>query len=302
MKITTLPGVGTLYLDSDGPGGAAPVAVTTGQFISLADINAGHLYFLGALDGYGAPYASFTFQVQDNGGTTSGGVDLDQTANVMTINLTPDNLAPVVDLNRAGAGVNNTVSFTEDGAAIAVGTGATVADQDLIPNGGSLVSMTVTLTDKVAGDTLTFSSPLPGGFSATTTVNAGSIQIVITGTGTGAQYTSILNSIVYATTSQDPDVGGTDLQRTVTVVVNDGQADSAVATTTVNVIAVDDLPVAQPDAFTITESGTIVGGNLFANNGAGADSDPDGPPLSISAVNGSAGNVGSRSCWPRARS
>ena len=41
VKITTLPGVGTLFLDSDGPGGAAPVAVSAGQFISLADINAG---------------------------------------------------------------------------------------------------------------------------------------------------------------------------------------------------------------------------------------------------------------------
>jgi Ca2+-binding RTX toxin-like protein len=54
----------------------------------------------------------------------------------------------------------------------------------------------------------------------------------------------------------------------------------------------DNLPVAQPDAFTITESGTIVGGDLFADNGSGADSDPGGPPLAISAVNGSAGNVG----------
>ena len=53
----------------------------------------------------------------------------------------------------------------------------------------------------------------------------------------------------------------------------------------------DDPPIAQPDAFTITESGTIVGGNLFADNGSGADSDPDGPPLTISAVNGSAAAV-----------
>ena len=67
------------------------------------------------------------------------------------------------------------------------------------------------------------------------------------------------------------------------------------ATTTVNVTAIDDAPVAQPDAFTITESGTIVGGNLFADNGSGADGDPDGPPLAISAVNGGAGaNVGSQ--------
>jgi VCBS repeat-containing protein len=127
-----------------------------------------------------------------------------------------------------------------------------------------------------------------------TTNAAGSITIEIIGTGTGAQYQAIIESIVYATTNQDPSVGGTDPARTITVTVNDGDIDSLVATTTVNITAIDDLPVAQPDAFTITESGTITGGNLFANNGSGADSDPDGPPLSISAVNGLAGNVGAQ--------
>jgi Ca2+-binding RTX toxin-like protein len=292
VRITTLPAVGTLFFDADGPGGAAPVAVAAGQFIAVADINAGHLYFQPVTDQYGNAYASFTFQVQDNGGTANSGVDLDQSANTITINVTPDNLAPVVDLNGGGAGINNTTSFTEDGAAVTIGTGATVADQDLIPNNGSLVSMTVTLTDKVAGDSLTFNAPLPGGFSATTTTTAGSIQIVVSGTGTGAQYTAILNSIVYSTTSQNPDVFGTDTARTITVVTNDGALDSATATATVNIVAIDDAPVAQPDAFTITESGTITAGNLFASNGSGADTDPDGPPLAIAAVNGSGANVG----------
>jgi hypothetical protein len=243
-------------------------------------------------DQYGNAYASFTFQVQDNGGTANSGVDLDQSANTITIDVTPDNLAPVVDLNSGTGGIDNTTSFTEDGAAVTIGTGATVADQDLIPNNGSLVSMTVTLTDKVAGDSLTFNAPLPGGFSAVITNTAGSIQIVVSGTGTGAQYTAILNSIVYSTTSQNPDVNGTDTARTITVVTNDGALDSATATTTVNIVAIDDAPVAAPDAFTITESGTIVGGNLFADNGSGTDTDPDGPPLTISAVNGSGANVG----------
>ena len=35
-------------------------------------------------------------------------------------------------------------------------------------------------------------------------------------------------------------------------------------------------------------------GNLFADNGSGADTDPDGPPLAISAVNGSGANVGAQ--------
>ena len=44
-----------------------------------ADITAGNLVFTPAANANGAAYASFTFQVQDDGGTANGGVDLDPT-------------------------------------------------------------------------------------------------------------------------------------------------------------------------------------------------------------------------------
>ena len=69
MKITTLPGAGTL---SDNG-----VAVTAGQFVTVADITGGKLTFTPAANAQAAAYASFTFQVQDDGGTANGGVDLD---------------------------------------------------------------------------------------------------------------------------------------------------------------------------------------------------------------------------------
>ena len=59
----------------------------------------------------------------------------------------------------------------------------------------------------------------------------------------------------------------------------------------VNVTAVDDASVAKNDAATTNEATAIVAGNLFADNGSGADTDVDGP-MTIAAVNGSAGNVG----------
>ncbi len=292
--IDSFPANGTLFLDPDGPGGAAPVDLATigaGVFVSVADINAGRLYFQPDPDEYGDGYATFTFRVQDDGGTANGGVDRDPVANTITIDIEPDNLPPVVDLNGAGAGIDYVTTFVEDGAAVAIGSGISVSDPDAVPLGDLIESATVTLTDRVAGDSL--SAPtLPPGFTAIVTNLPGSITIQISGPGTGAQYQAMIESILYSTTNQDPTVGGTDLARTVTVTVNDGDIDSAVATTTININAVDDLPVAQADAFTITESGTIVAGNLFADNGAGADSDPDGPPLAISAVNGSGGNVG----------
>ena len=67
VKITTLPGAGTLTDNG--------VAVTAGQFVSVADINAGLLMFTPAANANGTGYASFTFQVQDDGGTANGGVE-----------------------------------------------------------------------------------------------------------------------------------------------------------------------------------------------------------------------------------
>ena len=53
-------------------------------------------------------YASFTFQVQDDGGIVNGGVDLDPTPRTMAVNVTAVNDAP--------AGTDNTVTASEDTA------------------------------------------------------------------------------------------------------------------------------------------------------------------------------------------
>ena len=87
VKITTLPAAGALLLDGS--------AVSAGDFVSLADINGGKLTFAPAANANGSGYASFTFQVQDDGGIANGGVDLDQSANTMTIDVASVNDAPV---------------------------------------------------------------------------------------------------------------------------------------------------------------------------------------------------------------
>ncbi len=53
------------------------------------------LVFTPAANANGTTYASFTFQVQDDGGTANSGVDLDLTPNLITFNVTPINDAPV---------------------------------------------------------------------------------------------------------------------------------------------------------------------------------------------------------------
>ena len=87
VKVTTLPSAGTLK------NGATVLGA--GAFVPVADIAAGHLVFNPALNGNGSPYASFTFQVQDDGGTADGGVDLDPTPNTLTIDVTPVDDLPV---------------------------------------------------------------------------------------------------------------------------------------------------------------------------------------------------------------
>ena len=101
VKISSLPTFGPLTLDG--------TAVSAGQTVSLADLNAGRLHYLPGADRSGAANASFTFQVQDNGGTLYGGVDLDPTPATLTINVTAANDAPVL-----AAGGADFASVTED--------------------------------------------------------------------------------------------------------------------------------------------------------------------------------------------
>jgi VCBS repeat-containing protein len=98
VRIGSLPGAGGLTLNG--------VAVTLGQYISAANLSAGLLRFTPASQASGTSYASFTFQVQDNGGTANGGIDVDSTANTITFNVTAVNDPP--------AGTNKTVSTQAD--------------------------------------------------------------------------------------------------------------------------------------------------------------------------------------------
>jgi hypothetical protein len=78
VKVTTLPAAGTLKL--------VAVNVVAGDSIPLASI--GTLNYTPVAAAFGSPYSTFTFQVQDDGGTTGGGVDLDPTPNTITFNVT----------------------------------------------------------------------------------------------------------------------------------------------------------------------------------------------------------------------
>ncbi|MEC5125460.1 Ig-like domain-containing protein, partial [Verrucomicrobiales bacterium BCK34] len=91
-------------------------------------------------------------------------------------------------------------------------------------------------------------------------------------------------------------VGETAVE-TFSYIASDGQGGSATATLSITITGTNDAPVANPvsgpgvydDTNAVTEDSVVpVTGNVISN-----DSDPDGDTLSVSAVEGGAGNVGS---------
>jgi hypothetical protein len=97
VQISTLPASGDLYVDMDGDGVIdTGEAVSASDFINVAEITASRLKYRPIADENGAGYASFAFQVQDDGGTANGGVDLDPAPNTMTFDVNAINDAPVL--------------------------------------------------------------------------------------------------------------------------------------------------------------------------------------------------------------
>ncbi len=85
VKITNLPALGSLQYNN----GSAWVAVVQDQVIGKADLDAGKLQFVPALNGNGSGYVSIGFKVSD-------GTAFAVNANTLSIDVTPVNDAPTV--------------------------------------------------------------------------------------------------------------------------------------------------------------------------------------------------------------
>ena len=251
-------------------------------------------------NGFGAPYASFTFQVQDNGGTANGGVDLDQTPNTITITIAPDNLAPVLDLDAGAPGVDAALGYTENNPATPIAPAATLTDNSADFAGGTIIAhftangtaqdqLSIQSGNGVAvsptDDAIFYGGVLIGSWGGG--VNGADLVVQLNANATAAAVEAVLRAIAYANSSDNPSV----LARTIQVAVADGDGGAASAQVIVNLTAVDDGAVARNDSFAIDESATL-SSNVFLDHGAGADSDVDGPGLGVAAVNGSSASVG----------
>lgn len=178
------------------------------------------------------------FVLGDGDGGTS--IDYDTT---ITIAL---NDPPVVTTN------GGVTAFTENGPAVIVDGALTVTDT----NDTDLESATVTITNLLDAGVETLSATT-GGTAITATYTAPTLTL--TGTDTVANYQTVLRSVTYNNTSQNPN----EAARIIRFVANDGSADSAAATKTVSVTGVNDAP-----SFTASNPPAVnedVGGQSVAN-------------------------------------
>ena len=113
------------------------------------------------------------------------------------------NDAPVV------ANAGNTVTFTENGAAVTVDAGLTVTDVDSL----NLSSASVTISNGfVTGDVL---SATTTGTSVTASYDAANHRLNLTGSDTLAHYQTVLRTVTYTTSSDNPTNFGSNPTRTV---------------------------------------------------------------------------------------
>ncbi len=164
------------------------------------------------------------------------------------------NQAPVLN---AGS---TTLIYNENDPPLRINGALTITDPDDIEIESAEVAIS---GNYISGeDILTFTS-VPG---VSGTFNVGSGTISFSGTATLTQYQTLLRSVHYSNTSEAPNTS----QRSITMIVYDGLDNSNVITRFINVVTVNDAPVAVNDGGTTNED-TFVVLNVATN-----DTDVDG--------------------------
>ncbi|WP_460234871.1 Ig-like domain-containing protein, partial [Aurantivibrio plasticivorans] len=200
---------------------------------------------------------SLTIEVEASDGTNTAS-DSD-TSTVIRIND-----APILDLdanNSTATGSDFVTSFTEGGSP------AFIADVDIAisdVDDTQIESATITVQSVEAGDLLIVGS-LPSGISASA-YNPTTGEITLIGSASLADYQTAIRAIQYTN-----DGSSTAATRDVSVIVNDGDADSNVATTTINVttiptVSITDVAVQEPSSGTTTLVFTVSVDELLASD------------------------------------
>lgn len=178
---------------------------------------------------------SFQVKLRDSAGELNGGTDTSITAKSFSIDITNINDAPAL------SGIESTpASFNL--TPVAVTDTVVVTDIDDV----SIESASIKITGNYifGEDTLTF-TPQAGIIGSW---NALTGELDLSGTAPASDYQSLIRSVTYSNSSANP----SELTRTVSIVVNDGDIDSNLLGRGISVTNVNDAPV-----LATTDSGAI---------------------------------------------
>ncbi len=210
---------------------------------------------------------------------------------------------PAIDLDGAQVGTNTVVGYVEQGAPLAIvaagaNNGATVTDSD-----NNLQSITIVANAAPNGNLehLNFNGTAIGlGSDSTTTVTIGGTTyriaytaatrtFVITNNAggtipSGGSTNTLVRSITYDNSSDNPTNGGANANRVFTFTATDTTPGTSVArTATVNITAVNDAPVDGNETNNVTEDTTLTVANGATGDLLNNATDGDGNPLTITA-------------------
>ena len=236
---------GKIYL-ADGT-----TQVTTGSY-TLAEIQG--MQFAPNANESGISF--FSFNVQDDGGTASGGSDILGQSIQITVN--PVNDAPSVTTT------GTSLAYVEGDGATAIDPGLTLSDVDSANLTGSTVSIVTGFAS--SEDTLGFTDQL----GITGSYDGGTGILTLSGTASVADYQTALRSVTYANSSEMPST----TNRAISFQVSDGAASSS-SSRTITVASINDDPSntgSLPIDVTVTED-VISFVNLSAVNFSDVDAD-----------------------------
>jgi hypothetical protein len=280
-------GDGTFQAKTDYATGSNPSSVAVGDLdgdgkrdLAVANFGSGAVsVLLGNGDG--------TFQAKTDYGTASGPysvaiADLNgdgkrdlatADANVNEVSVLLADHPPVV----TGGG---TLSYAENSAAQPVSPALSVSD----PDGDMLsgASASISAGYQAGQDKLEWSdNDIGDGIQED--VSSDDQTVVLTGTGTAAEYQAALRAVTYRNTSDNPSTAA----RTVTFAATDQGGATGSGTASVDVSAADDPPVAVDDNATVSEDSGANTIDVRAN-----DTDVDGGPKTITdTTDGAHGTV-----------
>jgi lipopolysaccharide export system protein LptA len=177
---------------------------------------------------YGSnPTRTITWVLNDG----SGSFNL-STAQTTTLTVTGVNDPPTL------SNVSASAAFTEGGAAVTLSGAASVSDPDNL----NLASATVSIAGGgFAGDVL--AATATGAISVS--YDSTNERLTLSGSDTLAHYQSVLDTVTFASTNDNPTDYGSNPTRTLTWVLNDGSGSSNLSTaqtTTVSLTNVNDAP------------------------------------------------------------